>query len=204
LHKHSWIVACLTERTLIARDDAINPNGGTTMKSLVDHLSQYAAYHRDPRNIASHFIGIPLIVVAVAVLLSRPEWSLGGLWISPAVVLALASAWFYLRLELKLGVLMTVLMGLSVWAGHVLAQQSTMVWLSSGLAMFVVGWVIQFVGHHYEGRKPAFVDDVSGLIVGPLFVVAELAFMLGMRHELKEQIEARAGVVRVNPNRAAV
>ena len=114
--------------------------------------------------------------------------------------MALASAWFYLRLEVKLGVLMTVLMSLSVWAGHVLAQQSTMVWLSSGLAMFVVGWVIQFVGHHYEGRKPAFVDDVSGLIVGPLFVVAELAFMLGMRHELKEQIEARAGVVRVNPN----
>ncbi|WP_016987601.1 DUF962 domain-containing protein [Pseudomonas crudilactis] len=174
------------------------------MKSLVDHLSQYAAYHRDPRNIASHFIGIPLIVVAVAVLLSRPEWSLGGLWISPAVIVALASAWFYLRLEVKLGVLMAVLMSLSVWAGHVLAQQSTMVWLSSGLAMFVVGWVIQFVGHHYEGRKPAFVDDVSGLIVGPLFVVAEVAFMLGMRLELKEQIEARAGVVRVNPNRAAV
>ncbi|MBX8472425.1 DUF962 domain-containing protein [Pseudomonas sp. RIT778] len=174
------------------------------MKSLVDHLSQYAAYHRDPRNIASHFIGIPLIVVAVAVLLSRPEWSVGGLWISPAVIAALASAWFYLRLELKLGVLMTGLMGLSVWAGHVLAQQSTMVWLSSGLAMFLIGWVIQFVGHHYEGRKPAFVDDLSGLIVGPLFVVAELAFMLGMRHELKEQIEARAGVVRVNPNRAAV
>ena len=174
------------------------------MKSLVDHLSQYAAYHRDPRNIGSHFIGIPLIVVAVAVLLSRPEWSLGGLWISPAVIVALASAWFYLRLEVMFGVLMTVLMGLSVWAGHVLAQQSTMIWLSSGLVMFVIGWVIQFVGHHYEGRKPAFVDDVSGLIVGPLFVVAELAFLLGMRHELKEQIEARAGVVRVNPNRAAV
>ncbi|MBN6773200.1 DUF962 domain-containing protein [Pseudomonas granadensis] len=174
------------------------------MKSLVDHLSQYAAYHRDPRNIASHFVGIPLIVVAVAVLLSRPQWSLGGLWISPAVLLALGSAWFYLRLELKLGVLMTVLMGLSVWAGNALAQQSTMVWLSSGLAMFVIGWVIQFVGHHYEGRKPAFVDDISGLIVGPLFVVAELAFLLGLREELKAQIEARAGGVRVNPNRAAV
>jgi uncharacterized membrane protein YGL010W len=174
------------------------------MKSLVDHLSQYAAYHRDPRNIASHFVGIPLIVVAVAVLLSRPQWSLGGLWISPAVLLALGSAWFYLRLELKLGVLMTALMALSVWAGHALAQQSTMVWLSSGLAMFVIGWVIQFVGHHYEGRKPAFVDDISGLIVGPLFVVAELAFLLGLRQELKAQIEARAGGVRVNPNRAAV
>ncbi|WP_207247301.1 DUF962 domain-containing protein, partial [Pseudomonas sp. GW460-8] len=143
------------------------------MKSLVDHLSQYAAYHRDPRNIASHFIGIPLIVVAVAVLLSRPQW-VGG-WVSPAVLLALASAWFYLRLEVRLGVLMTVLLGLCVWAGQVLAQQNTLVWLSSGIGMFVVGWAIQFVGHHYEGRKPAFVDDVTGLIVGPLFVVVELA-----------------------------
>ena len=173
------------------------------MKSLVDHLSQYAAYHRDPRNIASHFIGIPLIVVAVAVLLSRPQWPVAGLWVSPAVLLALASAWFYVRLEVRFGVVMTALLGLSVWLGHILAQDSTWVWLGSAIGMFVVGWAIQFVGHHYEGRKPAFVDDVSGLIVGPLFVVAELAFMLGFRHDLKEQIEARAGVVRINPKRAA-
>ncbi|KTB64384.1 hypothetical protein AO066_22005 [Pseudomonas fluorescens] len=165
------------------------------MKSLIDHLSQYAAYHRDPRNIASHFVGIPLIVVAVAVLLSRPEWTLDGLWVSPAVIVALLAAWFYLRLELALGLLMTVLMGLSVWAGHVLAAQSTQVWLGSGIGLFVVGWVIQFVGHYYEGRKPAFVDDVSGLIVGPLFVVAELAFLLGLRHDLKQEIEERSGPV---------
>ncbi|MHC8364613.1 Mpo1 family 2-hydroxy fatty acid dioxygenase [Pseudomonas sp. ZT5P21] len=171
------------------------------MKSLVDHLSQYAAYHRDPRNIASHFIGIPLIVVAVAVLLSRPQWA-GG-WFSPAVLAALASAWFYLRLEVRLGVLMTVLLGLCVWAGHVLAQQSTLVWLASGIGMFVIGWAIQFVGHHYEGRKPAFVDDVTGLIVGPLFVVVELAFLLGMRRELKAQIEARVGGVRLRQKNAA-
>ncbi|WP_460140547.1 Mpo1 family 2-hydroxy fatty acid dioxygenase [Pseudomonas sp. S2_E01] len=170
-------------------------------KTLVDQLSQYAAYHRDPRNIASHFVGIPLIVVAVAVLLARPQWA-GG-WLSPAVLVALASAWFYLRLELRLGVLMSVLMGLAVWAGHAVAQQSTLVWLASGIGLFVVGWAIQFVGHYYEGRKPAFVDDLTGLIVGPLFVVVELAFLLGMRHGLKEQIEARVGGVRVNPNRAA-
>ena len=164
------------------------------MKSLVDHLSQYAAYHRDPRNIASHFIGIPLIVVAVAVLLSRPQWA-GG-WLSPAVLVSLLSAWFYLRLERALGALICVLMGLSVWAGHALAAQSTSLWLGSGIGMFVVGWVIQFVGHYYEGKKPAFVDDISGLIVGPLFVVAELAFLLGLRQDLKQQIEARSGPVR--------
>ena len=172
------------------------------MKSLVDHLGQYATYHRDPRNIATHFVGIPLIVVAVAVLLSRPQWA-GG-WLSPAVLVALASAWFYLRLELRLGVLMSVLLGLCIWTGQVLAQQSTLVWLASGVGMFVIGWVIQFVGHHYEGRKPAFVDDVTGLIVGPLFVVVELAFLLGLRRELKKQIEAQTGGVRLRQGNAAV
>lgn len=173
------------------------------MKSLVDHLSQYAAYHRDPRNIASHFIGIPLIFVAVAVLLSRPGWPLGVILISPALLVAVASAWFYLRLEVRLGVLMTVLLGLAVWLGQTLAAQSTAVWLSSGLGMFVVGWVIQFVGHYYEGRKPAFVDDLTGLIVGPLFVVVEAGFLLGLRGELKRAIEERAGPVALRNQRSA-
>ncbi|MCE4056121.1 Mpo1 family 2-hydroxy fatty acid dioxygenase [Pseudomonas sp. Au-Pse12] len=174
------------------------------MKSLVDHLSQYAAYHRDPRNIASHFIGIPLIVVAVAVLLSRPAWSMAGLSWSPALLLALAASVFYLRLELRLGVLMTVLMGLSVWLGQVLAAHGTGLWLSCGLGLFVIGWVIQFIGHYYEGRKPAFVDDLSGLIVGPLFVVAELAFLLGLRHDLKQAIEQRSGPVALRHKKAMV
>ena len=174
------------------------------MKSLVDHLSQYAAYHRDPRNIASHFIGIPLIFVAVAVLLSRPGWPVGAVLVSPALLAAVASAWFYLRLEVRLGVLMTVLLGLAVWLGQILAAQSTWVWLGSGLGMFVVGWVIQFVGHYYEGRKPAFVDDLTGLIVGPLFVVVEAGFLLGLRSELKRAIEERAGPVALRHQRSAV
>jgi len=166
------------------------------MKTLVDHLSQYAAYHRDPRNIATHFVGIPLIVLAVAILLSRPGAEIAGLWLSPALLVALGAAVFYLRLDRALGGLMAVLLGLSLWAGQALAIHSTLTWLGWGVGMFVVGWVIQFVGHYYEGRKPAFVDDLSGLIIGPLFVVAEMGFMLGMGKGLKRQIEATAGPVR--------
>jgi uncharacterized membrane protein YGL010W len=56
----------------------------------------------------------------------------------------------------------------------------------------VVGWVFQFVGHvRYEHRKPAFVDDIAGLLIGPLFVFAELLFGFGMRTHLHEAIEAR-------------
>jgi uncharacterized membrane protein YGL010W len=166
------------------------------MKNLVDHLSQYASYHRDSRNIVSHFIGIPLIVLAVAVLLSRPGWMLDGFWLSPAALVSLASVIFYLRLDGPFGVVMAALLGLCVWLGAHLAQQSTLIWLSAGIGMFLVGWIIQFIGHYYEGRKPAFIDDVTGLIIGPLFVVAELAFLLGLRKPLQHAIEERVGVVR--------
>ena len=42
------------------------------MRTLIDHLSNYADYHRDRRNILTHLVGVPLIVSAVAILLSRP------------------------------------------------------------------------------------------------------------------------------------
>lgn len=164
-----------------------------TMKTLVDHLAQYAQYHRDRRNIFSHFIGIPMIVLAVAVLLSRPGVELLGLWLSPALLVAIASCSFYLRLDWRFGLLMSLLLGLSLWAGAQLAQQSTLSWLLGGIGLFVLGWIIQFIGHYYEGRKPAFIDDITGLIIGPLFVVAELGFLLGLRTEVQHAIEERAG-----------
>ncbi|WP_028239001.1 Mpo1 family 2-hydroxy fatty acid dioxygenase [Stutzerimonas azotifigens] len=166
------------------------------MKTLIDHLAQYAAYHRDPRNLLTHFFGIPLILLAVTVLLSRQGLALGDLWLSPALPAALAAAVFYLRLDLRYGLCMLAVLGACLWLGAALATGPTAPWLALGLGLFVVGWVIQFVGHYYEGRKPAFVDDLIGLLVGPLFVLAELGFMLGWREPVREQIEARAGPVR--------
>ena len=172
------------------------------MKTLVDHLGQYAEYHRYRRNIFSHFIGIPMIVVAVAVLLSRPGWEVAGLWASPALLTALAAGIFYLRLDLRFGLVMALLLALSLWAGVSLAQQGTLVWLGAGLGLFVVGWIIQFIGHYYEGRKPAFVDDLMGLVVGPLFVVAELGFLLGLRAEVEAAVEKRAGPTCIRPHKS--
>ncbi|RML95795.1 putative membrane protein, partial [Pseudomonas amygdali pv. eriobotryae] len=66
------------------------------------------------------------------------------------------------------------------------------------------GWIIQFIGHYYEGRKPAFIDDVTGLIIGPLFVIAELAFLMGLRKPLQYAIEERSGPVGRNTRKAAM
>ena len=52
------------------------------------------------------------------------------------------------------------------------------------------------MGHFWEGRKPAFADDLMGLVIGPLFVVAEVVFALGGRRALHDAITARAGPLR--------
>jgi uncharacterized membrane protein YGL010W len=165
------------------------------MKTLNDHLSQYAAYHRDRRNIVTHFIGIPMIVLSVVVLLARPAFDVAGLPLSPATLAVIAATLYYLRLDLRFGVVMGLLLAACLAVAQVTAGLSTGAWATFGVGLFVVGWVIQFVGHIYEGRKPAFVDDVMGLIIGPLFVVAELAFLMGLRREVEAVVESRAGPV---------
>jgi uncharacterized membrane protein YGL010W len=172
------------------------------MRSLTDQLARYAAYHRDRRNIATHFVGIPLIVVALAILLSRPAWTpaAGSLPVSPAWLLFGAVTLYYLALDLSLGAAMAVFAAVCLALGAWFARQPTALWLGSGIALFVIGWIFQFVGHAaYEHRKPAFVDDVIGLLIGPLFVLAEALFSVGWRPALRAAIEAQAGPLRGEP-----
>jgi uncharacterized membrane protein YGL010W len=163
------------------------------MKTIQENLSQYAAYHRDRRNILTHFIGIPMIVLGVMILLSRPAYSLGGLPFSPAVWAVMASVIYYLKQDLRMGLVMAITYAAMLWVGVQIAPLATHVWLASGIGLFVVGWVIQFVGHYFEGRKPAFMDDIMGLAIGPLFVAAELAFLLGLRKDLEDAVTQGAG-----------
>ena len=137
-----------------------------------------------------------MIVVGVATLLSRPSFAIGGFSLSAALLAIAGSLLFYFLLDLRYAIAMAILMGSAGYAGAYFAAQSTSVWLSAGLGLFVVGWVIQFIGHAYEGKKPAFVDDISGFLIGPLFVTAEAGFLFGLRKEVAEEIERNAGPTR--------
>jgi len=164
------------------------------MRNTTELLSQYAEYHRDRRNIATHLVGVPMIVFAVGVLLARPAFELGGLVLSPAWLLfAVTAAWYLTRGDLVIGAAVSALVGVLVALAQGVAHGSTERWLAWGVGAFVVGWVIQFVGHYYEGRKPAFVDDLAGLLVGPMFITAEVVFALGLCQPLHAEIVRRAG-----------
>lgn len=162
-------------------------------------MVQYAHYHRDRRNIVTHFVGIPLIFLAIGVLLASPVWSVAGQALTPAWLMwGMTSLWYLTRGNLLLGLATCVVNGALIALAHSMLSEPLpwgMVAWQLGVALFVIGWVFQFIGHYYEGRKPAFVDDVVGLLVGPMFVVGEALMALGLLGGLHRAIERQAGPV---------
>jgi len=168
------------------------------MRNATELMVQYAAYHRDKRNIASHFIGIPLIVFSIGILLARPAFDVGGVTLTPVwIVWAAATVWYLTLGNLVLGIAVSVVNGVLIYLAAPLAAGSVASWLAWGIGTFVIGWVIQFVGHYYEGKKPAFVDDLLGLLTGPMFVTAEALFALGWGKSLLAEIERRVGTTKI-------
>jgi len=163
------------------------------MSNLEQQLSKYAAYHLNHKNILTHFIGIPLIVFSILCLTARAGIDIGSYKLTLAIVLIVATI-YYLLLDKIFGLLMLIILVAVYPLASQIAQLSLGEWLAASIGFFVVGWVFQFVGHYFEKKKPAFVDDVIGLAIGPLFVLAEFIFMLGFRKPLHARIlqEARS------------
>ena len=172
-------------------------------RSTPELMVQYAHYHRDRRNILTHLVGIPLIFTAIGVWLAQPVWSLGALALTPAwLAWALTSLWYLSRGVALLGLATCAVNGGLIALAHALVPWAAgwgLSGLQTGLLLFGVGWVLQFVGHFFEGRKPAFVDDIVGLLIGPMFVVAEVLMALGVLAELRGQVEQQAGPTRRGP-----
>jgi uncharacterized membrane protein YGL010W len=166
----------------------------TPFRPAIELLTQYAEYHRDRRNILTHFVGVPMIVFGVAVLLSCVHFVVNGIDLTLAwIAFALTAAWYLTRGRLGIGLASAAGVGLLVLAAHHAPGDSVSQWLAWGLGAFAAGWVIQFIGHYYEGRKPAFADDLVGLLVGPMFVVLEMLALAGFFKGLVADIESRVG-----------
>jgi uncharacterized membrane protein YGL010W len=131
------------------------------------HFSAYAAYHQDSRNEATHAIGIPMIVLAIVM------WA-ANLWLAGPVdlawVLIAAATAYYVTLSPRLGLAMAAVLAafyaLGVW---VLGASP---WVALGL--FAGGWALQFVGHAFEGKRPAFLTNATHLLIGPLWILERM------------------------------
>ena len=160
------------------------------MINLAEELSMYSSYHQDRRNQLTHYVGIPLIIFGLLLITSRLRIWLGTLELSLAMLICVAVMITWFRLDrMMAAVLLLVTLVLLLGADHLAVNQSFGAWLFWCLVTFVGGWGLQFLGHWYEGRHPAFIDNVLQLLIAPMYLVAELLFKFGVRQDLKRAIE---------------
>lgn len=121
-------------------------------------FTEYGSYHTDRRNRMCHAVGIPLIVLGVLGLFSLVK--LGPVDLAmPIAVIVLA---YYATLTVR-GAL------ISLVAFAVLYLIAVRLTWPLDLAAFVVGWVFQLVGHRFEGNEPKFLENLTYLLIGPLY-----------------------------------
>ena len=136
--------------------------------ALRAHFDDYAAFHRTPGNRICHSFGIPLIVLSsLALLAAVPLFTIAGFTVTLAEVLIVLFTIYYLTLDATLGLFM-----LTAYAALDLVGRYLPPW--PALAVFVIGWILQGVGHYvYEKNSPAFFRNFAHMAVGQLWILAK-------------------------------
>jgi uncharacterized membrane protein YGL010W len=155
------------------------------MTTLRQQLESYGAYHQDPRNKLTHFFGVPLVTFSLFLALSWFRFRYASDWpITAATVFYLVVLVYYLRLDWSIALLQfPFTLGLLLLADRI-ALWPLRESLSVFLAAFLGGWIIQFLGHAIEGKRPALMDNLLQVFNAPLFLTAEVLFALGRRRDL--------------------
>jgi uncharacterized membrane protein YGL010W len=154
------------------------------VKSLAEQLRSYRSYHRHPVNAASHFLGVPLVIVGLLVPLGWVRLDAGGLPATPAAAVVAAALGYYLLLDWRMA-LVAAPFGLAMlWVADGVSRWPPSESAVAAAALFAVGWAVQLAGHAVEGRRPALTDNLLQVFVAPLFLAAEFADFWGYRRDL--------------------
>lgn len=138
------------------------------MRKIEALLNEYGESHTNRTNIVIHVIAVPAIYfVTLGLLWAIPTpGALDYFGLNWAYVAVIPTLYYYFKLSGPIGAAMTLLTIVSFFGIKVLVMNNISVWQFC-LALFVVMWILQFVGHHIEGKKPSFLKDLQFLLVGP-------------------------------------
>jgi uncharacterized membrane protein YGL010W len=146
------------------------------MRTQQQFLDEYRKTHSSPTNALVHTICVPIILFAsIGMLWTLPvgRWLGVSPWVNGATIVAALTLIFYATLSARAVLYMAATFAVS--AAIVLAMANAglpVLWVCAGL--WIAAWLGQFYGHHVEGAKPAFLDDVVFLLIGPLFILEKL------------------------------
>ncbi len=150
------------------------------MKTLDQWFDEYAVSHQNPVNKKIHYICVPAIFFSIlGLLICIPSaiisntLSLNSPLIENwAAVVLLFLLLFYIRLSVVMALKIAVFAFLCLFANFYIGQYLNLLLFSVGV--FAVAWIGQFYGHHIEGKKPSFINDLQFLLIGPAWVIQNL------------------------------
>ena len=146
------------------------------MKNIYDWNIEYGLYHKNKINKIIHWICIPLIIFSLFGLLSLINFQFmigeGYYKINVLGIFIILVLWYYLRLSKPLALGMLVISLLFAGIIDLISLNSKITLFYLYLGIFILAWIGQFIGHKFEGKKPAFFKDLQFLLIGPLWLLA--------------------------------
>jgi uncharacterized membrane protein YGL010W len=88
---------------------------------------------------------------------------------------------YYAALSIPLAFGMAPIFAAMVSSIERLASTGASILLGACAALFVIAWIGQFIGQAIEGKRPSFFKDIQCLLIGPLWLLADLYRRLGVR-----------------------
>ena len=140
------------------------------MSVLTRLLESYEKNHQNPINEAIHIIAIPLIMFSILGMTAAFDIFLEYILVGIVI-------FYYLKLSKIAALLMLV--WLLIYLGLVVLLKPYIIEIS--ILLFAFGWILQFLGHFIEGKRPSFFEDVRYFLIGPLFVVQKLTSKFGVK-----------------------
>jgi uncharacterized membrane protein YGL010W len=154
-------------------------------KSADQWFNEYGESHQNPVNKTIHWIAVPTIFMTVVGLfwsIPVPALFESIPYLNWATIGLVAAIIFYLYISISLGI------GMAIFSVVMVAIVSWFqgtgilpVWQMS-LILFVFMWILQFIGHAIEGKKPSFFKDVQFLLIGPAWLMGFIYRKLGIRY----------------------
>lgn len=133
-------------------------------KNIHDWLNEYGVSHQNPTNKLIHWICVPAIVFSIiGIIATMHSYLLYG-------VLA-AGLIYYFMLSAKLAIASLPLTALYLFGVlSIITYSEHPVYIFIGI--FVTAWIGQFIGHHIEGKRPSFIEDLQFLFIGPIWLLS--------------------------------
>jgi uncharacterized membrane protein YGL010W len=137
----------------------------------------YGQFHQSKTNKILHMIGVPMVIAS---LLMMTDWftisflTHGSVQLSWLLIAAITIYYFQIDKKVALSML-GIFVVLNLFMILIALPMLTKTKIITAIALFVIGWILNFIGHGIEGKKPAFLHNVMQTLIAPIFITQEIA-----------------------------